>query len=125
MIDFDSVAGPSDDFWYDDQCLVVQHQVESLSPGEWSEFQRHCLLLPSKSQERMAYVLGGIDTTASARVLLQLCKRPERDTVLTAREAVRSLSFDSVRQAALELWPSVPGSSTNETLDWIEGESTK
>lgn len=120
MIDFSSVAGPSDDFWYDHQCSVVQHQVENLPPSEWSEFERQCLLLPRDSQERMAYALGGIDTAASARVLLQFCALQERDTVLTAREAVRSLSFDSVNQAALELWPSSAANTTNEILDRVE-----
>jgi hypothetical protein len=68
----------------------------------------------------MAYLLGGIDTVASARVLLKLCARPERAAVLTAREAVRSLSLPTVKLAALDLWPSVVGATTNQVLDWIE-----
>ena len=125
MVDFDLVAGASDDFWYDHEFLVVRSQVERLSVREWGEFQRQCLLLRGESQERMAYVLGGVDTVASARVLLQLCKCEERDTVLTAREAARSLSFDSVKRAALDLWPSVNGGTTNEILDWIAGAANR
>jgi len=123
VVDFDSVASVSDDFWYEHECSLVLRQVQGLSPTEWGEFQRECLLLPDKSQERIAYVLGDVDTTASARLLLQLCECRHRDTVLTAREAARSLSFDSVIGAALDLWPSVTGSNTNEVLDWIESSA--
>ncbi len=78
MINFDAVARASDDFWYDHEFEVIQAQVERLSPSEWDEFERQCLRVPSESQERMAHVLGGIDTVASARLLLQLCERAER-----------------------------------------------
>lgn len=125
MIDFDRVARASDDFWSDVECCQVQVQVERLSLGEWEEFERLCMRLPCETQKRMAYLLGGIDTAASARVLLQLCERPDRDTVLTAREAVRSLSLPSVKRAALDLWPAGAGGTTNEILDWIEGGRTK
>lgn len=121
MIDFDSVARASDDFWYDHEFEVVRHHVANLSPTEWGEFQRQCLLLPFRSLERMAYVLGDIDTISSAHVLLQLCKSKDRDTVLTAREALRSLSFDCVKRAASDLWPSVSGRTVNDVLDEIEG----
>ena len=120
VVNFDSVARANVDFWYDHECEVVQAQVRRLSPSEWEEFERQCLLLPAESQERMAYVLGGVDTVASARVLLQLCKRPDRDTVLTAREAVRSLTLESVKQAACDLSPSVTGRTINKILDWFE-----
>ncbi|KQW00076.1 hypothetical protein [Rhizobacter sp. Root1221] len=124
MINFDSVARASDDFWYDHEFEVIQAQVERLSPSDWDEFERRCLLLPCQSQERVAYVLGGIDTVASARLLLQLCKRSERDTVLTAREAVRSMTLESVTRAASDLWPSAGGRTINEVLDWVEGAAS-
>ncbi|CAN7405717.1 hypothetical protein [Rhizobacter sp. LjRoot28] len=120
MIDFERVARASDDFWSDVEFDEVQCQVERLSPDEWDRFERQVVLLAGDLQERMAYLLGGIDTVASARVLLKLCARPERAAVLTAREAVRSLSLPTVKLAALDLWPSVVGATTNQVLDWIE-----
>ena len=120
MINFDAVARASDDFWFDHEFEVTQAQVERLSPSEWDEFERRCLAVPSESQERIAYVLGGIDTVASARLLLQLCERAERDAVLTAREALRSLTLESVQRAASELWPSASGRAINEILEWAE-----
>ena len=125
MIDFERVARASDDFWSNVECEEVLRQVERLSPDQWGEFERQCVMLPCELQARMAYVLGGIDIVASARVLLKLCARPERAAVLTAREAARSLSFPSVTQAAADLWRSVPGTTTNEILDWIENEVPK
>ena len=121
MINFDAVARASDDFWYDHEFEVIQAQVQRLSPTEWDEFERRCLVVPSESQERIAHVLGGIDTVASARLLLQLCGRAERDTALTAREAVRSMTLESVQRAASDLWPSASGRTINEILDWVEG----
>ena len=120
MVNFDAVARAHVDFWYDHEFEVVQAQVQRLTLDEWEDFEGQCLLLPAESQERMAYVLGGIDNAASARILLQLCKRPERDTVLTAREAVRSLALESVKQAAFGLSPAFKGSTLNEILDWFE-----
>jgi hypothetical protein len=125
VIDFERVLLASENYWSDVECCEVRRQVERLSLGEWKEFERQCLLLPYESQDRMANVLGDVDTAASARVLLQLCTRSEREAVLTAREAVRSLSFPSVKQAALDLWASSTGSTTNEILEWIEGHLGK
>ena len=124
MVHFDSVARTHTDFWYDHECGVVQAQVERLSPNEWEEFERQCMALPAGTQERIAYVLGEIDSASSARILLQLCSSPERDTVLTAREALRSLTFESVRQGALSLSPAVIGGSINEILDRLRSSET-
>lgn len=120
MVDFESVALSSTDIWYDHECMVIQAQVERLSPNEWEEFERKCLAAPAASQERLAYVLGEIDSPSSAHLLLRLCKSPERETTLTARESLRQLRFESVKAGALSLSSAASGTSINEVLDWFE-----
>ena len=116
MINFDSVIHAHDDLWYDQECEVVRAEVERLAPSAWEAFERQCLLLPARTQERMAYVLGDVDTVGSARLLLQLCRGPAGDTALTAREAIRSMTPDIVKQAALTLSPAFTGHTIEEIL---------
>lgn len=80
MINLERVGLVPDDYWYDLEYMVVQTQVELLSPDEWPEFERECVKAPPETQERVAYVLVGIESAASARILLRLCKSPESDT---------------------------------------------
>jgi hypothetical protein len=120
MIDFDIVSRATDDYWYDHEFLVVRRQMERFSPHEWADLESACVVLPSETQERIGYVLGDIEGTASARILLRLCKSSAHDTVLTAREALRGLKYETVRAGALSSSPTAHGSSTNELLDWID-----
>lgn len=119
MINFDSVANASEDFWYDYEFEVIQRQVEAIPPGQWGEFQDQCLRLPIQSQERMANILGDIDTVESAGLLLHFCKSPDRGVVLTAREAARSLSLDVVKRAASDLSPPISGRTINDILEAV------
>ncbi|GAA0750389.1 hypothetical protein LRH25_20235 [Ideonella azotifigens] len=119
MLDFDLISRATDDYWYDHEFLEVRHQMERFSPDEWADLERMCVVLPSETQERIAYVLGDIDCTATARILFRLCKSSARDTVLTASEALRGLSYEAVRAGAQSLCPTAHGSSTNELLEWI------
>jgi hypothetical protein len=119
VIDVDLISRVPDDYWYDHEVMVVQNQLEQFSPGQWLALERQCSELPSAAQERIAYALGGVDCVASARILFRLCRSSARDTVLTAREALRGLDTQTVSNGARSLSATAEGASTNALLEWV------
>jgi hypothetical protein len=131
MIDFAHIGSVGGDLWFDHEVQIVAAQIALFTPDNWATLATELGSQTLIVQDRVAQILGDFNVEPAADILLFLAAANDREIALTAREALRGLSFQVVAASAKRLTasgqPAAASSlkykSINAILDAIEARS--
>lgn len=128
MLNFDLINTAGYDLWSDVESALVSERLARFTHAEWDALAQVLPKQTDVAQERVAQLLGDFDTVAAANILLPQAASHNRGLSLTAREALRGMSFAVVSQSAshqistgqLSVNQEAKYTSINAILDAIE-----